>query len=546
MTLKALASRSGYPHSDCFNSLEISAKSCSLCSVLWDATARSNLFQKRPALANAEDIVSLQTKETNEDEKLMRMILIFTQRPALADDNIDWGYLALDGFVESIAVVALHALESKRHTLYRARNVPNSLGSPASSIITSQKAEFDSGSDVAFSKVYRWLWECSENHVNCPTLPPATLEYFPLWKDVNNPEFPGESLASPDSVRLKYELVESLSSYSELGAAEPSFTAQEAPPKLPSRVIDVGPLDGSQEPHLYICETPTNGFWVALSHCWGTIPLLRTTTETLVDHTRGIPMSKLPPSFRDAVLIVRKLGVRYLWIDSLCIIQNDVADWRAESEQMSRIYGMSFLTIIAAGDSDSHGGCFVQRSVRVSPAQIHPPDSPGPFYVTDYITNFNDGSSLPRDHADREPVERRGWCFQEALLPKRTLSYGTKMMTWRCQSGSFPEQGHHRNQPQTLYYELDRSKHGYSRWETIVQEYTRRSLTYQKDRFVALAGIVAELSRIWNDTYLAGLWRGDLLRQLLWRADAQAEPTTGIEAPRTHSVDFYAPSWSCE
>ncbi|TVY55546.1 hypothetical protein LCER1_G002742 [Lachnellula cervina] len=91
---------------------------------------------------------------------------------------------------------------------------------------------------------------------------------------------------------------------------------------------------------------------------------------------------RLPPSFRDAVIVTRELGIRYLWIDSLCIVQDDLDDWRKESAQMDRIYGMSFLTIIAAGASHSQGGCFVPRAIRFPPVavELHPADSPGPFF----------------------------------------------------------------------------------------------------------------------------------------------------------------------
>lgn len=98
----------------------------------------------------------------------------------------------------------------------------------------------------------------------------------------------------------------------------------------------------------------------------------------------------------------------------------------------------------------------------------------------------------------------------------------------------------------TLYYGLDREEYGYSRWEQIVQEYTQRSLTQEKDALIALAGIAEELSRIWNDAYFAGLWRGDLIRQLLWQVDGGKDDTTGCEAVATRPVEYRAPSWSCK
>ncbi|PVH68562.1 HET-domain-containing protein [Cadophora sp. DSE1049] len=309
--------------------------------------------------------------------------------------------------------------------------------------------------------------------------------------------------------------------------------------QLPSRVLDVGPSDGSQEPFLRVFDKPTAGFWIALSHCWGTIPLLRTTTGTIAKHIGGIPIASLPPSFRDAVTITRRLGLSYLWIDSLCIVQDDLEDWRVESAQMSRIYGLSFLTIVAAGASNSHGGCFIPRTFRFPSAYLHPSDSPGPFYVTEFIEDL--GASTAKSFDSREPTDRRGWCFQESLLPKRILYYGTKMMTWRCKAGCFPEQGSStstKSTALTLYHKLDRHLYGYSRWDYILQEYTQRILTHEGDRLIALAGIAEQLSEIWDDTYLAGLRRRDLVRQWLWQGDF------GRDNRNTRPKAFLAPSWS--
>lgn len=389
-------------------------------------------------------------------------------------------------------------------------------GSPAASVMNTQRVALRGDSDAAFDTVHQWLSGCGNNHPSCPMLPAEQLKYISSTDDLAN--------AGP--------LLESTSKLSK---------DVDGPKLLPTRVLDVGPFDGSLDPSLCVFEKPTFGFWVALSHCWGTIPLLRTTTKTIGEHIKGISITSLPPSFRDAVIITRRLGIRYLWIDSLCIIQDDSEDWKIESAQMSRIYGKSFITIIAAGASNSHGGCFIRRYIELPPVCLQPRDSPGAFYATQYIPDS--GANLPRSFNKREPIDRRGWCLQESLLPKRTLYYGTKMMTWRCSSGCFPEQGSsygYASEPLTLYHQLDRHLYGYSRWEYIVQEYTERSLTYQKDKLIALAGIAEELSRVWKDTYLAGLWKRDLIRQLLWDLHWSKDRIF------TRAGDGLAPSWSCK
>jgi hypothetical protein len=105
---------------------------------------------------------------------------------------------------------------------------------------------------------------------------------------------------------------------------------------LPSRVIDVGQGRLSDEVHLYCSKPDEIGTYVALSHCWGKSPaapgqISRTLKENINDYARGIKMRRLPKTFRDAIQVTRELGQRYLWIDSLCIIQDDPNDWRMEA-----------------------------------------------------------------------------------------------------------------------------------------------------------------------------------------------------------------------
>ncbi|KAK1520283.1 heterokaryon incompatibility protein [Colletotrichum costaricense] len=101
-----------------------------------------------------------------------------------------------------------------------------------------------------------------------------------------------------------------------------------APATLPTRVVDVG-VEGVGEPRLVVTSGEV-GRYMTLSHCWGLHPVIRTTSETINGHIKSLPMSKLPPTFRDAVLITRSLGVQYLWIESLCIVQDSKEDWELE------------------------------------------------------------------------------------------------------------------------------------------------------------------------------------------------------------------------
>ena len=124
---------------------------------------------------------------------------------------------------------------------------------------------------------------------------------------------------------------------------------------LPTRVVNVEP-----GPYIKIAETNgTLGRYACLSHCWGEAALVSTTIETLREHINtGIAWELLPKTFQDAIVVTRALGIPYLWIDSLCIVQNDTQDWARESVKMAEIYRHGEITLAATKSPDGHGGCF--------------------------------------------------------------------------------------------------------------------------------------------------------------------------------------------
>jgi len=130
---------------------------------------------------------------------------------------------------------------------------------------------------------------------------------------------------------------------------------------LPTRVLDVGVEGRSHDIKLITLGTEEVKY-IALSHCWGDSRSILTTTKlTLKPRQQNIEFNDLPRTFQDAVQITRALDVRYLWIDSLCIVQDDEDDWQVESGRMAEIYLGSYLTVAATGSADSSGGCFFRR-----------------------------------------------------------------------------------------------------------------------------------------------------------------------------------------
>jgi hypothetical protein len=126
---------------------------------------------------------------------------------------------------------------------------------------------------------------------------------------------------------------------------------------LPTQVINVGSSVDSRDPFLY--ETLSEcARYMTLSYCWGDRHPIKTTQGSLSRYRGGIPWSDLPRTFQDAIDITHRLGIKYLWIDSLCIVQDDPDDWQRESAQMASIFGSSYLTISASHGRDAEVGCF--------------------------------------------------------------------------------------------------------------------------------------------------------------------------------------------
>jgi len=158
--------------------------------------------------------------------------------------------------------------------------------------------------------------------------------------------------------------------------SECHYDCRDIPPgKLPTRLVDVGPADGSQEPYLFITSegpqlsSPEDTRYTALSYCWGTYsetnPPFTTTLSTLQERKTGMSMKEIPRTIRDAITITRRLGIQYLWVDSLCILQGpdpeSRADWYKEAPRMSDVHGGAFLTIAAAWGQGVHDGIFFAR-----------------------------------------------------------------------------------------------------------------------------------------------------------------------------------------
>ncbi len=316
------------------------------------------------------------------------------------------------------------------------------------------------------------------------------------------------------------------------------------PVLLPSRVMDIGTEQGCQRCKLH--ETDPHGeigSYAALSYCWGGPQAFFASTTSLERLKSGFLLANLPQTIKDAVEVTRKLGLRYLWVDALCILQDCDADKAVQIERMGSIYKNATVTI-AASISNS-----VTEGFLRTPRQEIRTTSP-------FQLQMDDGStaeihiSLPWMPTLNNPLDKRGWAFQEGFLSPRLLRYTDLEFIWTCQktpfktiSGGKMYKSFGLDQQRLPTRRSDYASPGAnsrravranpSKWKYLVTEYTSGKLTYSEDRIPALAGIVAELKNAWNDEYLHGLWKSCIIPLLAW-----------ISMSRDSRRSSRAPSWS--
>lgn len=284
------------------------------------------------------------------------------------------------------------------------------------------------------------------------------------------------------------------------------------PPVLPTRVIYIGRPDQALSPRLLQTQGK-RGHYVALSHCWGPPshrPLM-TTHSKLDEHLAGIPWNALPRTYQDAISATRRLGFEYIWIDSLCIIQDSRADWLGESKRMGDVYQHARLTIAASHAADSSQPCFFTRPPLLPAVELTHISASGDAEGSIFA------SLMPADYTaispDLAPLAYRAWATQEWLLSRRMIFYTAGSLVWSCKAISQRETG-------ASFHTAARNV----RWKNIVEKYSSRLLTMQSDRLIALEGVKATLAEKYpRDTYCVGLWKNSMPDQLLWYCRQPAE-----------------------
>jgi hypothetical protein len=286
---------------------------------------------------------------------------------------------------------------------------------------------------------------------------------------------------------------------------------------IPTRLLDVGTSDKDSIKLVITAQDHQIKSYVTLSHCWGGKDMLKLTKETASSLMHGVPIHDLPLTFQHTIEVTRRLRKRYIWIDSLCIYQdnNDTSDWLREGLVMDKVYAHSFLNIAATGADDGSKGLFVTRDpdyeLRPTSTTWWPPSQldVAAEDATEYV--LNDVFLFDRELMSA-PLNRRAWVLQERLLAPRVLHFGAGQIFWECKRGTLCERfpkaipSFMRNFAHVAFKSLTRANgkpiawnttsadqksrrtnaQAYSLWNQYVTAYSASLLTYQSDKMIAL------------------------------------------------------------
>lgn len=329
-----------------------------------------------------------------------------------------------------------------------------------------------------------------------------------------------------------------------------------------------------------------------------------TTKATLGAHMDGIELGTLSQTVQDAILVTRKLGVRYLWVDALCIVQDDESSKNKEIDRMGKVYANAVLTISASSSQSAaegflrtpeapNGGCELPlllpngkfaRVLAVSSKENKPVGFRKPLHVREFPMTYEDwleqevlamdmtmsphlrSKQLRFPETQSWPLDSRAWVLQEHMLSAHLLVFGPDDVRFRCAQtpleplylNPIPYRGAAKDlpivpdpslAPSSWHWHLPRGLGAVAStttkqrqlWSTVIVDFSSRFITVQNDRLPALAGIASQLQLIWGGEYVAGYWVDCLLPLLCWVKDPKFKHHTQQSG---EAKEYLAPSWS--
>jgi len=241
----------------------------------------------------------------------------------------------------------------------------------------------------------------------------------------------------------------------------------------------------------------------------------------------------MPPTIRDAIHVTEKLGLHLLWADALCIVQDDPQDKALEISAMADIYASGTITIMASRSSSVDQGFLYRRFPFGTTAS----DQGIKLACRTRAGKQGSAIAVPDFWGAEEPLDTRGWAFQEYLLSPRILSYGQLHTMWVCDGRARCSE--RRDQRSDGVADMPLSSNDntaklrermldingtsslddrpppedlYSVWYNMLHQYMGRRLTYPTDRLPALAAVAQQMHSILGDEYFAGLWSGSIVK----------------------------------
>lgn len=320
---------------------------------------------------------------------------------------------------------------------------------------------------------------------------------------------------------------------------------------VPTRLLDIG---GCKTTSARLIESnkktlvrhwKTQLRYATLSYCWGGSLSMTTTKANKREHeTTGIDIRNMPATFQDAIYVVKKLGIRYIWIDALCIVQDDHEDWEAESVAMCDVFAHSKVTICAAKCSSPEEHFLLRPTDDL--LSLHFRSTLRPHISGQYSIRLEPRHVSPASQdLENSAWISRAWVWQEQITSTRQLVFGNKTLQFRCPRGTLFEDGRRDLRNTTLD-----TLHNPETWRHAMETYSSRTLTYASDRLKAIAGVASFIENYYFEettrpSYLVGLWKNNEVEfQLRWVCRKPSLSHAELLGLLRDREQYIAPSWS--
>jgi hypothetical protein len=301
---------------------------------------------------------------------------------------------------------------------------------------------------------------------------------------------------------------------------------------MPSRILEVG-TSSTPFCRLHITGEDERGKYAALSYCWGGYTGLMLKQNLLAKFQCSIDEASMPQTYTDAILLCRRLGIEYLWIDALCILQDSRPDWELENPRMAEVYGHAHLTISATSASSATQGFISSRdaldvtSVFMGTVSHH--DEVYPVYLFEPIFEKQRDVEL---RLQSEQLMTRAWALQERMLAQRIVYCTTKGVLWQCRQRTITEDGMATGTNNRMISYIEDFQTPLREWYRIIDRFSECKLTNPTDRLPALAGLMKAFEK-GGETFYFGHPKSDFVPSLIYGC------TNSGNEPR-----HLAPSWS--